>query len=481
MTTSNTPRRQLIGRNAAIARIVSGIDGTHVGMGIVIAPRRVLTCAHVVNQALGRDDGSTVQPDERLLLEFPLHTIHASRVAAVSAWHPINSAGRPGDVAVLTLIETEKDIEAEIGVGIFADVSGRTIDGDPLSVYGIVAGERTGEHVKARFVGFARESLAQADSTGEGSRLIRPGFSGAAVFDEREQAIVGLTQGLKIDSHLAARGASDAPKAAVILPALQLAEFVVDLPLEERARPAWFAPVWSLVATALFVFSIAHIWVTQQGTGWINGLALESRHPQVAAFYGMHLIALLGLIVSWLLLLYVRDFARSHWSQRVPPLPFFHDRWAPVGRRVMGAVVIALFVVVPVYTQAHLLRKFHGEGNVYAHVGTFGIAAWGAEGPRDCVGGGFCMHADAGLYSVMRAAPGAPGGYFDYAYKYGEPRAGLELEAVTFFPGIQPAFIIALNAWSAVLLFAWLRLLVRPAADARATNVTKASPPCESA
>lgn len=468
MTSSDKPRRQLIGRNAAIARIVSAIDDAHVGMGIVIGPRRVLTCAHVVNQALGLDEDSTMQPTGRLLLEFPLQTIHTSRVAAVSVWHPIDTAGKPGDVAVLTLIESEKDIEAEIGVAILADVSGRTIDGDPLSVYGIVAGERTGEHVKARFVGFARGSLAQADSTGEGGRLIRPGFSGAAVFDEREQAVVGLTQSLKIDSHRAAREAlKEVPRAAVILPALQLAEFVVDLPLEERARPAWFAPVWSLVATALLVFSIAHIWVTQHGTGWISRLALESRHPQVAALYGMHLIALLGLIVSWLLLLYVRDFARSHWSQRVPPLPFFHDLWAPGGRRVMGAVVIALFVVVPAYTQGHLLRKFHGQGNVYAHVGTFGIAAWGAAGPRDCVGGDFCMHPDAGRYSVMRAAPGAPGGYFDYAYKYGEPRAGLELEAVTFFPGIQPAFIIALNVWSAVLLFGWLRLLVRPVADAR--------------
>ena len=52
---AKVPHKQppmLYGRNAAIARILSSVDGAHVGMGIVIGPRRVLTCAHVVNQAL---------------------------------------------------------------------------------------------------------------------------------------------------------------------------------------------------------------------------------------------------------------------------------------------------------------------------------------------------------------------------------------------------------------------------------------------
>ena len=463
---AKVPHKQppmLYGRNAAIARILSSVDGAHVGMGIVIGPRRVLTCAHVVNQALGLDDDSTLRPRELLLLEFPLHAVHTSRMASVSVWHPMSNAGKPGDVAVLTLGERERDIDLAIGTASFASVKGRSTDGDPLSVYGILGGERTGEHVNARFIGFARASLAQVESTGEKGRLIRPGFSGAAVFDEREQAAVGMAQSIKVDSLRATLGGpEELPTAALMLPTAQLAELVPDMLLEERARPAWFAPVWSLAASALLVFSVAHAWVSQGGRGWIAQLALESRHPQIAALYGLHVIALLGLLVVWLLQRYARDFRYSHWSQRIPPFPFCRDRWAPGPRQPMSAVVIALFVVAPIYAQGHLLRKFDGEGYVYAHVSVFGRQAWGATGPRDCVDDSFCMHPDAGRYSLLRPAPGAPGGYFDYAYKYGEPRKGLDIATVSFFPGLQPGVILLLNGWSLALLGAWARLLCRP-------------------
>ena len=125
----------------------------------------------------------------------------------------------------------------------------------------------------------------------------------------------------------------------------------------------------------------------------------------------------------------------------------------------MSAVVILLFVIVPIYSQGHFVRKFHNEGSVYADVRSFGKEAWGGAGPRNCLDDRFCPHPDAGRYSRMQPAPGYEGGYFDYAYKYGEKREGLSIAALTFFPVLQPAAIVALNAFSVLLLIGWLRAL----------------------
>jgi hypothetical protein len=318
-------------------------------------------------------------------------------------------------VALLMLDPAEPDIDPTIGRLTFANVTGRNMDGDELCVYGILERERTGEHVAARFVGFARGSLAQVDSTGEKGRLIRPGFSGAAVFDEREQAIVGLVQSLKVDRHRAVRvGSADSPemtKAALALPTAQLAELVPDLVIEERSRPAWWGAAWTISSLALLTLCLAHVWVSQQGAGVVAQLAFESRHPQIAALYGMH-IAPLGTFVAWLLLSYARDFARSPWSQRVPPFPFFRDRWAPGLRPLMSVLVITLFVIAPIYSQGHLAIKFHSEGNVYASMSTFGEAAWYPDRPQNCLDDGFCLHRNAARYSVVRPASDAPGGYY---------------------------------------------------------------------
>jgi hypothetical protein len=69
---TSTASSALHGRNAGVARIVSGDDGSHIGMGIVLGPRSVLTCAHVVNRALGLDEMNTRHPRDLLSLEFPL-------------------------------------------------------------------------------------------------------------------------------------------------------------------------------------------------------------------------------------------------------------------------------------------------------------------------------------------------------------------------------------------------------------------------
>jgi hypothetical protein len=446
----------LHGRSAAIAAVVSGND-SHVGMAAVLGPRHLLTCAHVVNEALGHALTSSPSPPGTLRVQFPLAQVHAERLAEVRHWVPVGRGSKPGDLALLELAEGEPDIGAEVGYADLANVTGRTTDQDRFSVYGIAGGGSIGQHLQARFVGAAGAAMTQIESVDKSGQVIRPGFSGACIFDEREQAIVGMVQRVKVNTD-PAQGAGPAvakvSTAALALGTAQLAALVPGLRVEKRGRPAWFPIAWPLAALLLLLASVSHFWASQGGRGLIAEFALEGEHLQLAAFLGMHVLAILGPGVAWLLYRYSSDFSLSHWSRRIPPFPFCRESWRPGRRVAMSATVIALFVILPVYAQGHFLRKFHGQGEVFAHVATFDATHWsGIE--RDCVvKGKFCRHPQAGRYSLMPGA-GSFASHFDYAYVYGEHRTDATREALTFFPVVQPLVLLALSATWLALLLRW--------------------------
>ncbi len=460
----------LAGRNAGVARIVSTEGGRHVGMGIVVGPRCVLTCAHVVNLAMGSDGKAVPRPTRPLQLAFPLLPELSPRLAEVTAWHPVGRDGRPGDLAVLTLVADEPDIDDRVGVARLADVTGRLTDDDPLSVYGLLHRQPTGEHVPARFVGYALGGLTQVNSTDTLGRLVRPGFSGSGVYDAREQAVVGMVQSLKADGQSApgdlpetkAEPPLDPGRAALVLPARQLAELVPALPVEVRARPPWFDAVWSLTAGAFLVFSLAHMWAVQHDGRWIGYLAPNSQHPMLAAYFGVHIVGTLALGTALLLWFYARDFPHSHWSRRVPPMPYLRVEQAPGPRYVMALLVAVLFVGLPLWNQGHLVKTFLKNGEVYAHVRTFGPEAWGTIDPKTCIRNqSFCPH-PGGRWRLMSPAPGYEGGYFDDAYRYGQQRDGVSRVAVTFFPVLQPLAVLAVSAAALLICLAWAWQVVQP-------------------
>ncbi len=79
--------------------------GGVVGAGVLIDERHVLTCAHVVNQALGRAAQEVEPPAGQVAVDFV--EAEAGRLGAHVAeggWVPIGPGGR-GDVAALELSE----------------------------------------------------------------------------------------------------------------------------------------------------------------------------------------------------------------------------------------------------------------------------------------------------------------------------------------------------------------------------------------
>ncbi|MDZ4782934.1 MAG: hypothetical protein SGJ19_22015 [Planctomycetia bacterium] len=424
-------------------------------MAIVLGPRSLLTCAHVINQALGSGDRSRPVPRKPVLLEFPLLETSVRRLANVVElrWFPLDPTVA-SDVAVLELAKNEDDIPPSIGYALFADVIGRRTDGDSLSTYGRYPTHPAGKRTRARFVGSARGDLVQVDSVDDEGRGIGPGFSGGGVYDDHEQALIGMVQGGLSDPEAEPPPRLTFPKAALMLSTPALAQFVPGLRVERRRRPAWFWRGWSFLALALLVMDIAHHWVSQQGKGGISALALESIHAQLAAFWGMHLLAVLGPIVFAFMFIYARDFSCSHWSERIPPFPFWSERWLGGPRPMMSTVVVLFFVVVPIVSQVHFLLKFHGEGTVYAKAEVFGLAR-----QANCIED-FCPNPGADRYRWLPAPSGLWDGYFNDAYRYGERRDGIEHATVTYWPVLTPVIVEVLSLTGLLILIMWLRMLV---------------------
>src|ERR1041384_7158923 len=90
----------------ALVRI--GVPGGPIaGMGVLVGERQVVTCAHVVNAALGRGHRSQQRPDRETTLQlvFPLVPGEPVRSATVVAWEPPLPSEFGGDVAGLLLNE----------------------------------------------------------------------------------------------------------------------------------------------------------------------------------------------------------------------------------------------------------------------------------------------------------------------------------------------------------------------------------------
>ena len=179
-------------RDAGIAKVLLGDAPesgalVHAGMGIVVGPRHVLTCAHVVNTAVGQAIDSVVRPDRSVAVEFPHSESKHAAEGKVVVWYPIG-AEPVEDVAV---IELNVDVPPDVGVATFA-ADGGTLDGDPLVVFGFRAGGESGLHVEAKFMGPTGTRRVQIDGVKFTGTFVEGSYSGAAVWDRACEAVVGM-------------------------------------------------------------------------------------------------------------------------------------------------------------------------------------------------------------------------------------------------------------------------------------------------
>lgn len=174
----------------AIARIFDA-DKNVVGTGFLVAPSYVLTCAHVVLQAIGISEDKFAdyrgQPQEAIALDFHVLATGQKIQSKVVAWLPYSLES--GDVAALHLLTSEPDGAKPIPLD---EVLRSEVENDEHSAYGFgnnVGGRSDAYRPKTTVAGGRFQLCKSGDPNDE---TIQPGFSGAPVWNGRLKRVIGM-------------------------------------------------------------------------------------------------------------------------------------------------------------------------------------------------------------------------------------------------------------------------------------------------
>ena len=297
-----TPRERFIARVLRRQGLSDGSTGLVVaGVGFAVGIRRIATCAHVVNTALGREDMRAQQgprPDELVEVDFPIVAQGPGPLVTwrcrVVAWVPPADGVADGDVAGLELIE-----------GSFPDGVGPARLMDPMAVRGQrVAVFGYPQYPEVRTKGLWREPRLSGGVGGGAIQLdgddgeviqVQPGYSGSPVVatDSAGDAVVGILSaadefGSTADSYaISVRTlVQNWPGAELTLSTRQIG-YTADS--YGPVAPSWSAggPVLEMpAAPASFVGRSAEI---ERICAWLRPRSDADRYsaPRVAGLYGM--------------------------------------------------------------------------------------------------------------------------------------------------------------------------------------------------
>ena len=201
---------------AAVVRLVGWSAGrTTAGLGLLVDSGRVVTCAHVVNAALGRGQREQERPGESDLVqaEFPLLPGRPVRLARVVAWVPPPGRDGGGDVAGLELREA-----APAGAAPARFAVAPPQPGTVLRAFGYPAepARGGGMWVDVGLKGAVGGQLLQVESLTGQTVKAQPGYSGTPAWIPGTGEAAGLLQ--------AAPFADEPERDAYLLPPMAIAQ-----------------------------------------------------------------------------------------------------------------------------------------------------------------------------------------------------------------------------------------------------------------
>ncbi|MGW0368660.1 nSTAND1 domain-containing NTPase [Streptomyces coeruleorubidus] len=180
-TTSDPVAEEVL---AAATVQVTGADGHIGGLGVLIAPTLVLTCAHVVLEASRQPVRQDERPGGPVGVRLVLREGEPVD-AVVRDWVPVRANGT-GDVAVLSLSRPLPEARPVLMV------APRDVWDHKAIVFGLPRDDTGGGWHTARLrarTGTGRLQMSPLDGQ---SDPVQPGFSGSAVWDEDLGAVVGI-------------------------------------------------------------------------------------------------------------------------------------------------------------------------------------------------------------------------------------------------------------------------------------------------
>jgi V8-like Glu-specific endopeptidase len=190
----------------AIARIFRKTEENYypIGTGFLIAPGYVMTCAHVVLQAIGFEESKYSEkkdkPDEKIFLDFPIvENCRKEPLAAnVIEWIPYEHDG--GDVAILKLMKANNYNIKPLPL---IEVKREEVEQERHSIYGFPQEEGTRSDAyqpKSNVAGGRWQLCKFGDPKDE---TIQPGFSGGPIWNYTRKSIVGMVATARVNQEKA--------------------------------------------------------------------------------------------------------------------------------------------------------------------------------------------------------------------------------------------------------------------------------------
>ena len=177
--------------HAAVVRLRSRTNQV-VGSGFLVTERHVLTCTHVVSDAVGVAEEVVEAPQDEVVLDFPLVAPSTTMTARVAVWCPVRSgsateAELPEDIALLELKSAPPSGAKPVRCTEVGDPWGRS-----FRAFGFPAGHDDGVWAPGILRGPRADGLVQIEAQGALGYFVELGFSGAPIWSDEAQAVLGM-------------------------------------------------------------------------------------------------------------------------------------------------------------------------------------------------------------------------------------------------------------------------------------------------
>ncbi len=192
----------------SLVRILNRGDSP-VGAGFLVDGNRILTCGHVITDALGVNQSSVMKL--HIPIDFPLllpgekffaHTVKIQEY-------------KPGDAKDIAILEMDNDLPSGAKPLRFSGMQSQW--NQTFRVMGFPQGRKEGVWATGELRGKIADGRIQLEDTKNTGYPIAPGFSGSPVWNETSKSIVGMVVATDTDKNI---------KAAFIIPAHMLLDFL---------------------------------------------------------------------------------------------------------------------------------------------------------------------------------------------------------------------------------------------------------------
>lgn len=171
---------------SSVVRIYSK-SGTVVGAGCLVSSKYILTCAHVVTNALGLAKNTLEKPDLEIKLDFPLLAAKQLFAAKVIFWRPLNPIEQIEDIAGLELVDSPPNTAKPAQL-----IPSEDLWKHSFRVLGFPATQPDGALASGVLLGRTAKGWVQLEDVKQTGYRLEPGFSGAPVWDEELEGVVGI-------------------------------------------------------------------------------------------------------------------------------------------------------------------------------------------------------------------------------------------------------------------------------------------------